>query len=143
MIIYNVDLNTFNTFQYKINDKSFRTEKIFNIPDILNDRNKLTDFFSKNSVVRGLFKDNDNFIIVSEIGEFDYNEQLGFNKTQKNRKIKLYFFDSDYVPIRTILYDYFFSTKIEIFSNAMYFFSLNTEHEEQMITLNRFSFFEE
>ena len=86
LIIYNFELSTGSEVRYKINDKAFRTEKIANIHDLMNDRRKFTDFFTKNSVVRGLYKDNNHFIIVSEVGQFDYNEQRGFDKTQKTEK---------------------------------------------------------
>jgi hypothetical protein len=105
----------------------------------MNDRHKLLDYLHNNSVVRGLHKDNGQFIIVSEIGQFNFDERNQFMEKQKSRKIKLYVLDTDFMPICTILYDYIFTPNIVIYSGAMYFLSLNLDDVDQIITLNRFS----
>ena len=142
LIIHNLDLNSEKTVLYKIDDKVFYTTEISHIRDIMEDRPKLTDYLHKNSLVKGLYKDNDQFIIVSEIGQYDFNVQTRVMNTRK-RKVKLYVLDSSFMPNRTITYDYIDSPNIVIYSGAMYFLTLNLDDEDQIITLNRFSLSEE
>ena len=137
LIIYDFDLNSGMTFMYKIKDKAFQREEVINAYDLIQNRPKLHDYILKSSFVKGLYCVNGQFIIVSEIGQFDpqnSNTQDGL----KNRKIKLYIFDSSFAPNRTILYDYISSPNTVIYSNAMYFLTLNVDGDDQIITLNRF-----
>jgi len=139
LIVYNLDLNSDKTTRYKIKDKAFWREQVTDSRKVVNDRHKLFDYLFNNSVVRGFHKDGNQYIIIADIGKFDFDEQRGFMEIQKNRKIKLYIFDSAFNPIRTILFDYFFTPNIMIYSGAMYFLSLNLDGENQKIMLNRFS----
>ena len=140
LIINDFDLNSKKTVRYKINDKAFYTTEITSpIRDVMGDRIKLTDYLYNNSLVKGLYKDNDQFIIVSEIGQYDFNMQTRVMDTRK-RKVKLYLLDSSFNPNRTILYDYIKSPNIVIYSGAMYFLTLNLDGEDQIVELNRFSF---
>lgn len=89
LIIHDLDLTSDKTIRYKIEDKSFRREKVATNPlSIINNRHKLIDYLVKNSVVKGLFKDSGQFIIVSEIGHFDFNIEKQVIESQNNRKIK-------------------------------------------------------
>jgi len=140
LIINILDLNSQKSVRYKIDDKAFYTTEITShIRDVMGDRIKLTDYLYNNSLVKGLYKDNDQFIIVSEIGQYDFNMQTRIMNTRK-RKVKLYLLDSSFNPKFTILYDYIKSPNIVIYSGAMYFLSLNLNGEDQIVTLNKFSF---
>jgi len=139
MIIYDHDLNSDKSVRYKIDDKAFHTTKLTSsIRDVIQNRSKLTVYLNKNSIVKGLFKNNDQFIIASEIGQNDFDERGRITSTQK-RKVKLYIFDSSFNPNRTILYDYINSPNIVIKSNYMYFLTLNINNDDQIFTLNRIS----
>jgi hypothetical protein len=139
LIIHHLDLNSGKTVRYGIEDISFQVERVFSIRDIMNNRHEMFDYMNKNSFVRGLHKDNDQFIIVSEIGQFDIDERRQVMEN-KNRKTKLYVLDSSFNPVRTILYNHIFSPNIVIHNGAMYFLSLSfTEDDtDQIISLNRF-----
>ena len=142
LIIYDHDLNSDETVRYKIDDKTFNTTTITsNVRDIMENFPKLADYLYKNSAVIDLYKDNDQFFIVSEIGQFDFDIQSGVMNT-KERKVKLYILDSSFTPNRTILFDYISSPNIVIYSGAMYFLTLNLGETDQTITLNRFSLVE-
>ena len=143
LIIHGFDLNSDKTVQYKIDDKTFQTTKITsNIRDIMKDIRKLTDYLHNNSYVKGFYAHNDQFIIVSEIGQYEFDVQDRVINTQK-RKVKLYILDSSFNPNRTILFDYIDSPNFVIYSGAMYFLTLDTGGNDQIITLNRFSLNEE
>ena len=137
LIIHDLDLNSDKTVQYTIEDKAFNTTKITSqIRDIIEDRPKLTDYLFKNSIVKDIYKDNDQFIIFSEIGQYDFDERDRVTNTQK-RKVKMYILDSSFKPVRTITYD-INSSNNAIYSGAMYFMTLNLGEDDQTITLNRF-----
>ena len=137
LIIYNLDLNSDKTVRYQIEDKSFKRGEIEDFRSTINNKTKLHDYIMHSSFARGLYKDNGQFIIVSEIGQF--NEQ---NADPKDRKIKLYILDSLFSPKHTIIYDYINSPNIIIHSGSMYFLKFNLTDDDQEITLNRFSLLE-
>jgi hypothetical protein len=140
LIIHDLDLNFDKTVRYKIDDQAFYTTKITShIRDMMSNRSRLIDYLHKNSLVKGLYKDNNQFIIVSEIGQYDFDERSRIRNTQE-RKVKLYIFDSSFSPHHTILFDYI-SPNIVIYSNSLYFISLKAD-DEQIFTLNRFSLLE-
>jgi len=144
LIIHDLDLNTEKTVRYKIEDKAFYREEVTDPRNIINDRRKLINYMLRNSVVRGFYKDKGQFIIVSEIGQFDFDMQSQVIESPKNRKIKLYILNSSFIPNRTILYDYINSQNIVVYSGAMYYLDLKLDgDEDQIITLNRFSLSEE
>jgi hypothetical protein len=139
LIIYDKDLNSSKVERYKIEDKAFRRENVSeDLVMFMNDRQKAFDFLTSNSVARRLYKDDNRFVLVAEIGEMDFNTQQHDIENQENRKIKLYVFDSSFNPDRTILYDFINSPHIVVNSGAMYFLSLDVENENQTITLNRY-----
>ena len=139
LIIYDLDLNSDKTVRYIIDDKTFLTTKITShVRDIMNDFPRLFDYLQKNSVVTGLFKDSGQFIILSEIGQLDPNLT-----NTKDRKVKVYIFDSSFNPNRTILFDYLSSTNIVIYANSLYFIDLILTDNDQILTLNRFLLSEE
>jgi hypothetical protein len=142
LIIHDLDLNYDKTVRHKIEDNAFHTTIISShIRDVMENRSKLTDYLYKNSIVKGLYNDTDHFIIVSEIGQFDFDERSKVRNTQK-RKIKLYILDSSLNPNRTVLFDYIASSDVLVYSGAMYFLTLNLDENDQNITLKRFSLFE-
>ena len=142
LIIYDLDLSSDKTIQYKIDDKAFLTTKITtHVRDLVGNRSKLTDYLHKNSVVKDLYKHNGQFVIVSEIGQYDFNEQSRVMNTQ-NRKVKLYILEHSFTPNRTILYDHINSPNIVIYSNSLYFIT-QIDSDDQTFTLNRFSLLEE
>lgn len=72
LIIYILDMKSDKTVRYKIDDKAFHTTKITShITDVMDDRRKLTDYLHNNSLIKGLYKDSEQFILFSEIGQFD------------------------------------------------------------------------
>jgi len=143
LIIHDLYLNSDKTLRYKIDDKAFSTTKITShVREIMENRPKLTDYLHNNSLVKDLYKDNCQFIVVAEIGQYDYDQRSRAMNQQK-RKIKLYFLDVSFNPIRTILFDYISSPNIVIHSGAMYFLTLELGEKDQKILLNRFSLSEE
>ena len=140
LIIHDFDLNSDKAVRYKINDKAFHTTKITSsVRDIMGDNNLCTDYFCQNSLVKGLYKDNDQYIISSEIGKFYTSEQSRLRDNKKNeRKVKLYIFDSSFNPDRTILFDYIASSNIVVYSDYLYFITL-MDSDEQIFSLKRFS----
>jgi len=141
LIIHNLSLNTNTTIQFKIEDKAFYTKKITsNARDIIGNRAKLTDYLLNNSVVKGLYKNNSQYIIVSEIGQYALDKISQVMNTQK-RKIKLYILEDSFIPNRTILYDFISSPNMVIYSNSLYFIT-RINSDDQIFTLNRFSLLE-
>ena len=139
LIIHVLDINSDKTIQFKIDDKAFNTTKIAtHVRDVMGNGPKLTDYLLNNSIVKGLYKDNDKFIIVSEIGQHSFDQQSRVMDSRK-RKVKLYILDSSFNPNRTILFDYISSPNIVIHSGAMYFITLTLGDEDQIISLYRFS----
>jgi hypothetical protein len=138
LIIHGLNLKSDKTVQYKIDDKVFYTKEITsNIRDVMENMPKLIDYLHKNSIVKGIYKYNGQYIIFSEIGQYDFNEQTRVLNTQK-RKIKLYILDSFFNPNCTILFDYISSPNIVIDSNSLYFITL-MDSDDQIFALNRFS----
>ena len=140
LVLYNLDFNSGKTVRFKIEDKAFRRGDVTDIRKTMNDQRKLRDYVMQSSYARGLYNDNGYFFIVSEIGG-PFDEQ-DLESWQKNRKTKLYILDASFTPNRTILYDYINSPNIVIYSNTMYFLTLNIDSDDQIITLNRFSLLE-
>jgi hypothetical protein len=138
LIIHNFDLISEKTVRYKIEDKTFQREAVTLRGNIVNNKRKLIDYMMKNSVVRGLYKDNGQWIIVSETGQFDFDLQKRVVESPKNRNIKLYILDSSFTPVRTVLYEYINTPHFVIYSGAMYYLNYNLDHQEQIITLYRF-----
>lgn len=139
LIIYQLDLNSSKTIKYKIDDRAFhRGEITSNIRDVMDNRQKLSDYLRKSSFVRGLYQDNNQIIIISQIGQSDFNEQTRLVNNQ-NRKVKLYILDSSFKPNCSILFDYINSPNIVIYSNSLYFISTIINENDQTISLNRFS----
>ena len=134
LTIHDLEVNSMKHVLHKIKDKAFNTEEVINSRDIINNKQKLFDYIYKNSVVRGLYNNDGQFIVIAEIGQFD---QLKME--QKNRKLKLYVLDSSFTPIHTIRYDYVYSPNFLVHSGAMYFLTINSTDRDQTITLNRFS----
>ena len=142
LIVHNLDLNSDVTTRYKIDDKAFYTTEITSsIREIKENGSKLIDYLHKNSLVKGFYKNNDQYIIVSEIGQYDLNAQTRVMNS-KERKVKLYILDTSFNPIHTILYDYVKSPNFVVHSNSLYFTTLMTSDEDQKISLNRFPLFE-
>ena len=139
LTIYDLDLNSDKTIRYNIDDIAFNTTKMTShVREVMQNLSKLTDYLGKNSFVKDLYKDNDQFIIVSEIGQNDFDERGQISNTKK-RKIKLYILDSFFNANCTILYDYIGSPNFVIYSNALYFTTVDIDNDDQIITLNRFS----
>ena len=142
LILHDLDLNSDKTFRYKIEDKEFHREMITsNIRDIMESRTKLFNYLYRSSLVKGLYKNNNQFIIVSEIGESEFDEQTRI-MNNRNRKVKLYILDSFFTPIHTILFDYIKSPNIAIHSNSLYFITL-IDSDDQIFALKRFPLSEE
>ena len=144
LIIHDLDFNSGTTSRYKIDDKAFHTSKVTSRPrEIIENMPKLTDYIHQNSVVKDIYKDHGQFIIIAEIGQYDFDEQNQPMKDTKKRKIKLYILDPSFIPNSTILYDYISYPNIVIYSGAIYFLTFNFTDDDQIFALNRFSLFEE
>jgi hypothetical protein len=142
LIIHVLNYNSNKTVRYKIDDKTFHTTTInSSIRDVMESRRKLTDYLHNNSIVRGFYNDSGQFVIVSEIGQYDFNQQSRVMNTQ-NRKIKLYVLDSSFNPNCTILFDYIISKSIVVYSGSMYFITTELTDDDQLISLKRFPLFE-
>jgi len=102
---------------------------------------KLINYIHQNSVVKDIYKDNGKFIIITEVGQYDFDEQNQMMKNTQNRNVKLYILDSSFNPIRTILYDFISSPNVVVHSNFLYFITL-MDSDDQIFTLNRLSLLE-
>ena len=143
LVIHDFDLHSGKTVCYKIEDNSFQTEKINAPPgEIVNNHNRLIEYMLTNSILKGLYKHNNQYILVAEIGLFDYDMQKRRIESDKNRKIKLYLLDASFQAICTILYDYVASPNYVYYSGALYFLTVNLDGDNQEIKLNRFSNYE-
>ena len=137
LILYSHNLNSDKTVRFKIEDKAFRRNRITNIKKTMDNKRALHDYVMQSSYVRGLYNDKGHFFIIADIGStFDEQDPESW---QKSRKTKLYIFDSSFTPNRSIIYDYINSPNIVIYSNAIYFLTLNLDGDDQIINLNRFS----
>ena len=122
LIIYELNFNFDNIARYKIDDKAFNSTKITSsIQDLMENTSKLMDYLYNNSYVKDIYKSDNHFFIISEIGQADVISQTGVVE-KMNRKVKLYILDSSFNPIRTILYDYLPSMNV-VYSNSLYFIS--------------------
>ena len=136
LIINELNLNFDKIVQYKINDKAFNSTKIIsNIYVLMENTPKLLDYLYNNSYVKDIYKNDNHFFIISEIGKDDINVHTGV-VVEMNRKVKLYILDSSFNPIRTILYDYLPSMNV-VYSNSLYYISRINDD----LILNRFPLF--
>ena len=140
LIVHDYNLFTDTIVRYKIDDDEFHTTRIKSgSTDIIEDMPKLANYIANNSIVRDIYKDNGQFVIISEIGQFDLDERYQPMKDSKKRKLKLYFLDSFFNPNFTILYDYVESSNYVIHSGYMYFITIDLNNDDQLIFLNRFN----
>jgi|GEM_PF-5528360 hypothetical protein len=139
LIIYNLDLGSDKTIRYRIDDKAFHTTEItVPIRSIMEDYLKLRDYLYKNSIVTDLYSNNDQFVIISEIGEYALPEPGGQSLVTQNRKVKLYILNRSFKPDRTILYDFISHTNLVVYSNSLYFIDRTIEGDDLTLNLMRF-----
>jgi len=139
LIIYDLDLSSDKTVRYKIDDKAFNTTEITSpVRSIMENYPKMREYLYNNSVVTNLHKDGNQFIIISEIGEYAFPEQSGQALNTQNRKVKLYILNRSFKPDHTILYDFISHTNLVVYSNSLYFIDRTIERDDLTLNLMRF-----
>lgn len=87
LTLNSINLNDFRTLNKNILDKEFKVASIQSAHDIINNsRNKMIEYLMVNSFIKDVYQTDMEYIIHSEIGSLNYNEDKSFNNSERKNK---------------------------------------------------------
>lgn len=108
---------------YQIDDPQFNMELVENSKDFTDNINEWVRFADRNAVVRDIFSDNGKIYLIAEIGAYDRE-----SRSVGTRKIKVYELGSDFTPLKSMVYDKFYSVSgLDIQDGSLLFLHMNIE----------------
>lgn len=105
---------------YSVNDPAFGVKSVSDHREVTSaGSQEWMKFLFRSSVVKGVYADRGKIYLCAEIGEFEFDDHL-HGMDAGGRKTKIYVFENDMTPVKTVTYDRLPLSVVKIYEGFVY-----------------------